>query len=127
MGTGDTLSIGSGKKLTHTGVTLVLNGTLNGSTGRFVYRSATAFPTTGTVLGILVFDAQDGNQTMSNRTYGGQVEITNNSTTTARTVTMSAGTHTLSSHLYVVASGSQNITLAGATNCLLYTSPSPRD
>ncbi|MDP3697527.1 MAG: hypothetical protein Q8R55_05945, partial [Candidatus Taylorbacteria bacterium] len=113
--TGDTLSIASGRKLTQTGSTLVLNGTISGA-GRFVYRSATAFPTAGTVSSILVFDAQDGDQTMSNRTYGGQVEVTNNSTTTARNVTMSASTHTLSSNLYVIASTSQNITLVGATN-----------
>jgi len=114
---GDTLSLSSGRKLTHTGSTLVLNGTIGGSSGRFVYRSTTAFPTSGTVSSILVFDPQDGNQTMSQRTYGGQVEITNNSTTTGRTVIMGAGSpYTFSNNLYVVASTSQNIILDGATN-----------
>ncbi len=115
VATGDTLSLGASRTLTHSGSTLNLNGTISGS-GTLVYQSTTAFPTTGTISSPLRFDATGGNQTMSNRTYGGNVEIYNNSGSSARTVTMLSSTHTLSGTLTITANNSQNVTLAGATN-----------
>lgn len=113
VATGDTLTITT-VTLTHSGTTLTLSGTISG-TGRLIYKSSTAFPTGGTISSILRFDATNNNQTMSARTYGGNVEIVNTHASLARTVTMAAGTHTISGGLYL--DGSQaDVTLAGNTN-----------
>ncbi|MEK7637481.1 MAG: hypothetical protein AAB402_03825 [Patescibacteria group bacterium] len=114
VGTNATLSIATSQTLTHSGATLTLNGTISGA-GTYAYQSATTFPTGGTISSILRFDATNNAQTMSNRTYGGQVEIYNNSATN-RTVTMSSSTHTLSSHLYLNAAGTGDIQLDGSAN-----------
>ncbi|MDP2648034.1 MAG: hypothetical protein Q8P35_02235 [Candidatus Yanofskybacteria bacterium] len=111
---GDTLSIPSGATLTFSGATGTFNGTISGA-GRLTYLSSNAFPTTGIISCILRFDATNNAQTMSNRTYGGSVEIFKTGST-ARTVTMSAGTHTISGHLHIIEDGTNNLTLNGATN-----------
>ncbi|MFA6511982.1 MAG: right-handed parallel beta-helix repeat-containing protein [Patescibacteria group bacterium] len=95
--TNGTLNIASGQTVTHNGATLTLSDIISGA-GRLTYTSATAFPATGTISSILRFDATGGNQTMSARTYGGNVEVYNNSAST-RTVTAAAGTETLSANL----------------------------
>lgn len=109
----DTLSIANGINLIHGGATLTLSGTISGA-GKLIYRSSTAFPTAGTISSILRFDTLNNNQTMSARTYGGQVEIYNN-TVGAKTVTMAAGTHS-ATNLYLYADSDGNITLDGQTN-----------
>ncbi len=116
----NTLTVSSGRTLTlsgNSGTTLNLNtsGTVSGA-GRLTYQnSATTLPTTGTLSSIVRFDALNGALTMPNRTFGGAVEIFNG-TASDRTVTMSAGTHTLSSALSLLANGTGNVTLAGAAN-----------
>lgn len=114
--TGDTLSIGSGKTVTWTGTTFTLDGTISGA-GRLTFDSTTTVPTTGTLSSILRLDGTNGNTTvMPVRTYGGDVEIYNNSAVSARTITPAAGTHTVSGSLIVQAANTQNATFAGATN-----------
>lgn len=114
---GDTLSINNGVTLDHaaggSSGPLVLNGTISGA-GRYDYDHSESFPVTGVVSSILRFSGSGG-QTMSARTYGGLVEIYN-SGSTGRTVTMGSGTHTLSAGLNLIADGSGDVTLSGATN-----------
>ncbi|MEK7570088.1 MAG: hypothetical protein AAB515_01420 [Patescibacteria group bacterium] len=102
----DDLIVDTSRTLTHTGTTLTLSGTLSGP-GRYTYRSTTAFPTGGTLASgiILRFDANGGNQTMSQRTDYQLVEVDNSSTTAGRT-------------LAVGTAGSQTITLAGKLELL---------
>ena len=90
-------------------------GTIDGA-GTFIYQLPTAYPTTGTINSILQFDSVDNNQIMSNRTYGGLVEINNSGSTNGRTVTMSSGTHTLSDSLSIFQAGGGTVALTGAAN-----------
>ncbi|MBU2236059.1 hypothetical protein KKA01_03300, partial [Patescibacteria group bacterium] len=114
--TGDTLSIGSGRTTTWTGTTFTLDGTISGS-GRFAVDSTTTVPTTGTLSSIVRLDGTNGNTTvMPSRTYGGDVEIYNNSAASARTITPNSGTHTVSGSLIVEAANTQDVTFAGVTN-----------
>lgn len=114
VATSTTLSIDSGRILTASS-TLSLNGTISGA-GRLIYRSSTVFPANGTISSILRFDATNGDQTMSARAYGGQIELVNTGGTN-RTIIMAAGAnYNLSSHLLIFASSTGNITLDGATN-----------
>ncbi|MBI5037577.1 MAG: hypothetical protein HZC01_02655 [Candidatus Kerfeldbacteria bacterium] len=94
---GDQFTINSGITVTHTGATLTLSGTMNGP-GRLTYRSATAFPTTGTLASslILKMDSTSTNQSMGQRTDYQKVEIDNSGTTAGRTVTVgTAGSQTI--------------------------------
>ncbi|MFH0952466.1 MAG: right-handed parallel beta-helix repeat-containing protein [Patescibacteria group bacterium] len=95
--TDGTLNIQSGMTLTHDGATLTLNDIITGA-GRLTYTSSTNFPTTGTISSILRYDVTDNAQNMTNRTYGGNVEVYNNSAST-RTVTGLAGTITINADL----------------------------
>lgn len=122
-----TLTINSGKTVTlaaASGTSLTLNGTIAGA-GRLTYQNtATPFPATGTISSILRMDATNGNQTVTcataasgGRTFGGQVELYSNSTS-ARTITLcGSASHraNFSSHLYVIAANSANVTLEGNT------------
>ena len=110
-----TLTINVSRLLTHSGATLTLNGTIAGA-GTYVYQSATAFPTTGTINSILRMDATSNNQTLSARTYGGEVDGYSNSSSAARTITLASGTLTFSSNFYLVAANSQDMIVAGDTN-----------
>lgn len=105
----DTLSIGAARTLTlsnTSGSSLTLNGTVSGS-GRLTYQTVIGFPTTGTISSIVRFDATGASsQTISSRTYGGAVEIYNNSGG-AKTVASGSGTMAFSSTLDLsVGSGS---------------------
>ncbi|GEM_PF-3193691 len=112
----DALSISSGLDLTHSGAILTLNsGSSISGQGRLIYQSATTFPTAGSISSILRFDSTNNDQGMSARTYGGQVEIYN-STSSSRVVTLASGTHTLNSNLQLIADGNGNMTLDGSTN-----------
>ncbi|MBU1952001.1 hypothetical protein KJ733_03765, partial [Patescibacteria group bacterium] len=114
--TGDTLSIGSGRTTTWTGTTFTLDGTISG-VGRLAIDSTTTVPTTGTLSSIVRLDGTNGNTTvMPTRTYGGDVEIYNNSATSARIITPNSGTHTVSGSLIVEAANTQDVTFAGVTN-----------
>jgi hypothetical protein len=113
---GITLSIDSGRSATvRTTGSLTLNstGTISGA-GTFVYQPSTTFPTGGTISSILRMDATNNNQTMSARTYGGGVEIYNNSATTGTTVTLgtaSSQTLNFSSYVYLNARDISDVTL----------------
>ncbi len=112
------LVLNTGQDLTHSGSTLTLNGTLSGA-GRYIYQSATTFPTTGTISCVLRMDSTSNDQSLGARTYGGDVEIYNNSAASARTVTLgTAGSQTLnfSANVYLIADNTQNITLSGTSN-----------
>lgn len=110
----DTLSIGSNLFATSTSAgSITLNGTISGA-GTFVVGHS-GLPTSGSLASRVRFDASTANVTMPARTYGGNVEIYN-SAAAARTVTMGAGTHTISGALTVLAQSTQNTTLNGATN-----------
>jgi hypothetical protein len=117
----DTLSIAVSRTLTHTGATLTLpnTATINGS-GTLIYRSTSAFPTTGNASSSLTFDATSGNQIISARSFGGAVTIDNSGATTGRTVTLGTGasqTITFQSGLDIAETGSANdVTLTGASN-----------
>jgi hypothetical protein len=113
----DTLSLPSGQDLTHSGSTLTLNGTISGA-GRYIYQSSTTFPTTGTFSAVLRMDSTNTNQVLGQRTYGGDTEVYNNSSGSARTVTLgtaSSQTLTFSGSLLLLANNTQNVTLDGAT------------
>ncbi len=111
-----TLAIGSTHTVTHSGATLTLAGIISGA-GRLAYQSATAFPTTGTISSIVRFDATNNDQTMSARTYGGNVEIYNVSSSFTRAVTMTAtATQVISGSLSINAAGTAGITLDASVN-----------
>src|SRR5204863_332533 len=75
--------------------TLTLNGILAGA-GTLGYQPSTTFPTSGTINSRLLMDATLNNQTLSARTYGGEVELYNNSASAIRTITLgTAGSQTL--------------------------------
>ncbi|MFA6042154.1 MAG: hypothetical protein WC786_00530 [Patescibacteria group bacterium] len=105
-GASNVLTISSGRTITHTGATLTLSGTINGP-GRLTYRSATTFPTGGTLGASLILrmDATATDQSMGARTDYQKVEIDNSGTTAGRTVT--AGT-----------AGSQTLTIASTLDLL---------
>jgi hypothetical protein len=107
--TGDSLALSSGVVLTHSGATLILNGTISGA-GKLTYQSPTNFPTTGTISAVLRFDSVNNSQAMGARTYGGAVEIYNSSGV-ARAVTAAAGTLNFSSTLDLSRSGAGTETL----------------
>ena len=117
MNTGNTVSIASSKTLTSgTAGTVTINGTgtISGSGTLTVQNSNLG--TGGTLSSLVRFDATSGNINEPARTYGGAVEVYNNSSSSARTVTMLSGTHTFSSTLSLNAANTQNVTLAGVTN-----------
>jgi len=114
---GDTLSLYNGQDFTHSGATLTLNGTISGD-GLYIYQSSTAFPTSGVISADLRMDATNNNQSLGARTYGGDVEIYNNSGSSARTVTLgTAGSQTLtfSGNLTLTSANTQAITLTAST------------
>src|SRR3989344_1361307 len=119
VSTNDTLSLASGQDLTHSGATLTLDGTIS-SSGTLIYQSATAFPTSGTISSALRMDATNNDQTLAGtRTYGGNVEIYNNSGASARNIVLgSAGGQTLTfgGNVTLNAANTQSVTLTGATN-----------
>lgn len=113
----DILSLASGQNLTHSGATLTLDGTISGA-GTYIYQSATAFPTTGTISSGLRMDATANDQILAgSRTYGGNVEIYNNSGTNARVVTMGNGatqTLTFSGNITLNAANTQSVSLTAS-------------
>lgn len=114
VASGDTLSLGSSRTLTMsaaTGINLTLSGTISGA-GRLTYMSNASFPTGGTISSILRYDATSAaSQSISSRTYGGAVEIYNNSGG-AKTVASGSGTMAFSSTLSLsVGSGSVTLDL----------------
>lgn len=112
---GDTLSIASGRLFTQSGATLTLNGTIAGA-GTYVYQSATTFPITGTVSANLRFDATNGNQTTSARSYGANLEAYSNAGV-ARVVTLSIGvadSYVIAGSFLVAAANSGILTVDGA-------------
>ncbi|XOU93991.1 MAG: MerR family transcriptional regulator [Candidatus Kerfeldbacteria bacterium] len=115
---GDTLSLGVSNIVTLGNAgSLTLDGTISGG-GLFAYQPSSAFPTTGTLSSSLRMDATFNDQILSQRTYGHQVQVYNNSTTNARTVMLGTGasqTLNFSNSLYVSAQNTQNITLDGGT------------
>jgi hypothetical protein len=117
MTNGNSLSIETGRKITLLpAATLTLVGTISGA-GTLVYQSTTAFPTGGVISSLLRMDATNNDQSMNARTYGGQVEIYNNSSSTNRTVTLaSASAYTFSSNLYLNAANTKDVTLDVSTN-----------
>lgn len=117
VNTGNTVSLASGKTLTSgTAGTVTINGTgiISGSGTLTVQNSNLG--TGGTLSSPVRFDATSGNINEPARTYGGLVEIYSNSAASARSVTMTAGTHTLSGALNLIAANTQNITLNATTN-----------
>lgn len=99
VASGDTLSLGANRTLTlsaATGTSLTLTGTISGS-GRLTYMTSTAFPSGSTISSTLRFDATNAtSQIITSRTYGGPVEIYNNSGG-AKTVVSGSGTMAFSS------------------------------
>ncbi|MFA6573290.1 MAG: hypothetical protein WCT13_03900 [Patescibacteria group bacterium] len=114
--TSDEVVIATSHSVNWTGSTFTLDGTISGA-GRLAIDSTTILPTSGTLSSIVRFDGTAGNTTiMPVRTYGGNVEIYNNSAVAARTITPDAGTHNISGSLIVEATDIQSIAFAGATN-----------
>ncbi|MFA6525093.1 MAG: hypothetical protein WCT33_02345 [Patescibacteria group bacterium] len=114
--TSDEVVIATARTITWTGSAFTLDGTISGA-GKLTIDSSTTIPTTGTLSSIVRFDSTAGNTAvMPTRTYGGNVEIYNNSAVAARIVTPDIGTHTVSGSLIVQAANTQNVTFAGATN-----------
>jgi len=118
-----TLTIGSGRTLTHSGSSFTLNstGTITGI-GTLTFISGSSGPGTGGTISIITrFDATSGDiasTTFDARTYGGIVEPYNNSATN-RTITFASGTYTLSgssSSFNPNAAAGGDLTLEGATN-----------
>lgn len=117
VNTGNTVSIASGKTLTSgTAGTVTINGTgvISGSGTLTVQNSNLG--TGGTLSSVVRFDVTSGDINEPARTYGGAVEVYSNSSSSARIVTMLAGTHTFSGAVSLNAANTQNVTLAGATN-----------
>lgn len=115
--TGDSLSLSSGRTITLSGNTLTLDGTISGA-GTFVYQGSGNLPTGGTLSALTRFDATNNNQTISNRTYGGNVEIYNNSGASDRTFTLgTAGSQTItfSGNVTLNAANTRTVTLSGST------------
>ncbi len=115
----DTLSIDSGRTVTSgTGgtITFIASGTDTISGSGTLTMQNSNLDTDGTLSSIVRFDATSGNITMPARTYGGLVEVYSNATDAGKTITMGAGTHTLSGALNLLAANTQNVTLAGTTN-----------
>jgi len=106
-----TLSINSGVALTFSGATFGVFGTVTGD-GLFTITSDSAGPGTGGTLSVDVrYDASAGNvanTTFDARTYGGDVEVYS-SVAGIRTVTMAAGTHTISGNLTITGGASQSL------------------
>jgi len=123
VASGDTLSISSDRTVTTgVGATLANSGTISGA-GRLTYLAAT-FPATGTISSILRIDATNqANQAIAGtnsatRTFGGLVEIFNDSNLIGRTVTLENGTSrtfAFNGGLNVIANNSQNVTLTADT------------
>ncbi|MEK7538002.1 MAG: hypothetical protein AAB619_03460, partial [Patescibacteria group bacterium] len=121
--TSKSLTINSGLTVTlaaNTGTNLVLNGTIDGA-GTLTYKNtATTFPTSGTVNSIVRFDTVNGNLTVPQRPFGGDLEAYGN-TANVRSVTLgTAGSQTItvtgSVKVITGTSQSQILTLVGATN-----------
>lgn len=117
VASGDILSLSASRTLTlsgNSGTTLSLSGTVSGA-GRLTYQnSATTLPTGGTLSSVVRFDMVNGAMTVPVRTYGGDVEVFN-STSSSRTATPASGTHPYGA-LLLIANGTGDVTFAGATN-----------
>lgn len=116
--TGDTFNLPSGQTLTHSGSALTLNGTISGS-GTYVYSGNGNLPTGGTLSSPVRIDATNGNKNVTNRTYGGDVELYNNSGTSDRTFTLGTSgsqTVTFNANLILNSAGANAITLTGTSN-----------
>jgi len=117
----DTLSIGSGLSVTVADVSapdaaLTNNGTVSGA-GTLIWQESSTLTTGGTISSRVRFDAtSQASMTLPSRTFGGVVEVYNNSSSSARTVTLPATSITFSSDLNLMAENTQNVTLTGATN-----------
>jgi hypothetical protein len=112
---GDTLSIVAGVTLTHSG-TLSLDGTISGS-GTYSYIGSDTLPATGNLNGPVRYNASNGNKTVSDRDYGGDLELFSNSGS-ERTITLGSAegqTINVSGNLYIIADGGQNLNVAGQT------------
>jgi len=114
VASGDTLSLGSGRILSHTNATnTALSGTISGS-GTLRYPSGAGGPgASGTLSSVVRYDASAGNitsGTVDARTYGGAVEYYDNSGS-ARTITLPSGTFAYS--------GTVTLTEAGAGSLLV--------
>jgi len=118
VASGDTLSLSSSRTLTlGSGSTFTLSGTVSGL-GKITYTSGNNFPTTGTLSVPITFDTTNGNLVISNRTYGGAVELYTNSSSTSRTVTFGTAasqTITFSDNLSLNAANIQNLVIDGGT------------
>ncbi len=114
VASGDVLSIGSSRSVTHSGASdTSISGTISGS-GRIIYPNGAGGPGTGgTLSAITRFDASSGavaSTTVDARTYGGTVEFYSNSGLNY-SAGMASGTYTFSSHYYVIADGSGNMSV----------------
>ena len=109
-----TLTVGAGRVLTSTSTLTFSGGTLDG-TGTTSIQHAN-LTTAGTLNSNVRFDATAADLTLPARTYGANVEFLSNSAAAARTITLGAGTHTISGALLGNAANTQNVTLAGNTN-----------
>jgi hypothetical protein len=108
--TGDTLSIGSDRTVTHTGAAMTLDGTISGA-GNMVFTNTSSGPgTTGTLSSAVRYDATGGDiadTTFDARTYGGNVVAYSN-VATHRDIFMGSGTHNFSGDLTVATGSSQS-------------------
>lgn len=125
VGSNGTLAIATGQTLTQTTGTLTLTGTISGAgTGTFEYKSATAFPATGTITAILRMNAINNAQSLDcsgggGRTFGGAVEFYNGHASTARAITLCNGgsqTANFSSTVTLNGAGGGALTLEVNTN-----------
>lgn len=115
---GTTLTLNSGRILTHTGATFTSSGTITGA-GTLRFTDTSSGPgTSGTLSSVVRYDASAANiaaTTFDARTYGGRVELYNggagNNTVSC---VNAASTYLLSgssSHLYLMADGTGSLTL----------------
>lgn len=122
IGSGDTFSLPSGQDLTHSGNTLTLDGTISGS-GTYIYQSATALPTTGTISAVLRMDATNNDQSIAGtgggRTITGNVEIYNNSGASARNIVLGSASSQIinfSGNVVLNAANTQGVNLTASAN-----------
>lgn len=118
--TGDVLSIGSGRTVTHTGSAMTLDGTISGA-GTMIFTNTSSGPgTSGTLSALVRYDSTGGNianTTFDARTYGSTVTAYSNFAG-IRSIAMGAGTQQFNVDLTIVTGASQSgvLTLDASAN-----------
>ncbi|MFC1663481.1 fibronectin type III domain-containing protein, partial [Patescibacteria group bacterium] len=116
---GHVVSVNSGKVVDMTttgGFNANLKGTIQGDARMDIKNGALPFPTTGTVNIDVRFDPTFEDLFIQARTFGGDVEIYNDSASRVGNVNLSSGTHTFNGNVTLNANNTQNIIFSGSSN-----------